>query len=142
MKAFKLVDGKFSPAQWEAFGKLMDELEEAGNMWEVVIRKPQRTPKQNNMIHAVFQEISDQLEINGLEVKLEVPTSPVALKEYFKAKYTGKPTSMCTTKELSNAFDRFLRHFNKSFANSGLPSINIDNEEFKSLMKSQYESRP
>ncbi len=134
MKTIPIKD-KLTPPQIEELGLSIDEIEKRGGLWEIVIRKPVRTNKQNRMIHAVFSEISNRLEEHGLDnIKLQVPPTPEALKAFFKASYLGKPTSMADTKELSDAFDRFLRQFNKSFANHGLPPISVDNEEFKSLM--------
>jgi len=137
-KTYSLPDGKITNADWLQLGFDMDALAEQGGRWELVLRKPPRTPRQNRMIHAVFGEISDAFEEHGLETMIEVPPTAEVLKEYFKARYLGKKTSKANTKELSESFDRFLRHFNKSFANHGLPPITIKNDEFKSLMKTYY----
>ena len=137
MKAYRLDKGQFSPEQWKDFGNQMDEMGKNGTMWEVVIRKPVRTGKQNRMIHAVFTEISDALEMSGLEIMLEMPPSAGALKEFFKSKYLDGKTSKASTKKLAEAFDRFLRHFNISFATNGMPPIEIQNEDYKSLTASQ-----
>lgn len=126
-------------------GIRVDQLEKLGTIfeglpdgrYEVYIGKPRRTKPQNNLIHAVFEEVADHFESLGSTVKIEIAPTPTAVKEKFNQEYVpeGKTTSKCTTKELANAIDRFIRNLNTFFRENGAEEITIKNKDTINLLK-------
>ena len=99
------------------------------------MKHPQRTIKQNSTIHAIFSEVSDAMEMMGSEIKLNLAPTPTVMKEFFIHHYLNdKRTSQCNTKELAEAFDRFLRNMNTWLRDKGLEEIEIKNEDAKSSL--------
>lgn len=93
--------------------------------WELVIRKPQRTSKQNRAIHALFTDAATELNGIGVEVafgNFRASWTPDLVKEFFVLCYLGGTrTSKTDTKQLANAVDKFMHDVN---AKGGSLSIN------------------
>ena len=85
-------------------------------MYEVSIKKPTRTLRQNAALHALFTDAATELEGIGVEVKFgnfQASWTSLMVKEFFVMCYlAGKRTSDCTTKELSDAMDKFISNVN------------------------------
>lgn len=107
-----LRDGLLSD-QWNAVYRCVLGLPQT--KWQIEIKKPRRTKKQNDTIHPVFREISNHLESIGYQFPLGksgLDPNPLLVKEVFCQLYLGKRTSEANTKELAQALDDFLRHMN------------------------------
>ena len=101
----------------EDWNKIVDAIREISeSKWEVEIRKPRRTPRQNRTIHALFPALAT--ELNGLGVslcmgKIKCSFTEITAKEFFKEAYLGgKGTSQCTTKELAEALNAVIHDVN------------------------------
>lgn len=82
----------------------------------VDIRKPKRTPAQNNLLHgAIFPQTADFLSKHNVPLSFGKGTdaswTDITAKEvFFKTLYTGgRKTSDLSTKELSDAFNALER---------------------------------
>ena len=118
------------------WNQLVDEVRNLQNgLWEIIIRKPQRTLKQNRTIHAVFNDLANELNGIGVELsfgKFKASFTPNTAKEFFIEIYlVGKRTSDCDTRELANALTKMINDVNSKGGN-----LAIRNDDFKSLMES------
>jgi len=97
---------------------ITNEVEELPDgMWECVIRKPKRTPKQNNTIHALFADLAVELEGLGIEYKMGnfiASWTEDSAKEFFKQIYlNGKKTSQVKSDIMAKATDKLLHDINR-----------------------------
>jgi hypothetical protein len=103
-------------------------------MWEMVIRKPTRTLKQNSCIHALFPDLATELDGLGVpnkKGKLDIPWDEREAKEFFIHAYNhGKRTSKSTTKEIADATRRCLDSINK-----GGGQLSIKDKGLEELLK-------
>lgn len=109
---FTTEQGKFLTADSEALDYVKKELINWSGMVEVLVRRPQRTKKQNNAIHGFFKDFATELEALGIEYKMgniKVSWNAQKAKEFFVLAYLdGKRTSQTTTAELSNAIKKCI----------------------------------
>jgi hypothetical protein len=118
------------------WNQLSSEVQSLQNgIWEIIIRKPQRTQKQNRTIHAVFHDLAT--ELNGIGVELSFGNfkacfTPNTAKEFFIEIYlAGKRTSDCDTQELAGALDKMIHDVNSKGG-----TLAIKNDDYISLMES------
>lgn len=85
-------------------------------MYEIEIRKPKRTLRQNSCIHALFPDLAHELDGLGVinkKGKLDIPWDEKEAKEFFIHGFNhGKRTSKSTTKEIADATRRCLDAIN------------------------------
>ena len=106
--------------------------------YEIEVRRPRRTPKQNDTIHPIFREIAHVMQANDLNQMLTIKARPTEdnIKTFFRENYLGgKSTSEATTSELANALDILLESFNDFFESKGLERVEIDKDRLKTLIK-------
>ena len=101
-------------------------------MWQVEIRKPKRTLKQNRAIHGLFTRLAAELEGLGIELNFGNFTAswnPDTAKEFFKQIYlNGKGTSKTNTAELSDAVNKLIHDVNLKGG-----QLSITSEEMRAL---------
>ena len=106
--------------------------------FEIEIRKPKRTQRQNAMIHPIFEEVSTRLDELGWTIpfgKFEMSPTSNMVKEFFVQCYlAGKRTSSCDTRELAEAIDKFLRNINAKLTENGLTNVYIKSAELLNLL--------
>lgn len=103
------TDG-FNCDDYNAFSRHIKDIPKG--IYEIEVRKPIRTSKQNRTIHALFEDLA--VEMNGLGIEIKMGNfitswTPETAKIFFKECYlAGKGTSECTTKQLSNAIEKLI----------------------------------
>jgi len=84
--------------------------------YEMTIKKPQRTQRQNRTIHALFPDLATELNGLGIELafgKFKASWTEITAKDFFKQCYLGgKKTSECTTRELADATNKVIKDIN------------------------------
>jgi len=110
-------------------------------LYEVEIRKPKRTNRQNRTIHAIFKEASDQLEAIGFMVNFgtfEMQPNEHIIKEFFKGAFLGgQSTASVTTKVLAEALTKFINSVNNKLIKAGIPKeqlIYVKSKELENLL--------
>jgi len=115
---FKTSRGGYTKEDKEAINYIQKELLNWDGYVEILIRPPKRTSKQNKTIHALFYDLSVELEAIGIEYKMGkfvASWTPESAKEFFVQVYlAGKRTSQCTVRELSNAVDKLIYDVNRA----------------------------
>lgn len=99
---------------------------------------PKRTLKQNRSLHAYFNELSKELNNQGIDVRvlvknIRVDATPEMMKNIFRSiaseKYGIKSTAELTTKQVNECYDEFNRALAMQGVHVNFPSYQ-DSEEF------------
>jgi len=107
----------------DRFNKLFQELPEG--QYELVIRKPKRTPQQNKAMHLSFEWIAEALNEHGLYMNVffkpgaEIPWDGRNVKEKIwrrlqVAMYGKRSTTELTTTELNKIVEYLQAHIAKT----------------------------
>lgn len=123
----------------DAYNKLNVALSELPrSQWEIEIRKPTRSKKQNDMIHPLYREVAEVFEQIQFKIsfgKYEMIPSEALVKEFFSQCYLGgQKTSKVTTKELAEAVDTFVRQVNSNLRKEGCPHEIVISAADRALM--------
>jgi len=104
----------------------------------------QRTIQQNKALHVLFQELADELNSHGLDMRktlnpgVDIPWNATTIKEYLwrpvqKAQLNKRSTTELTTKEIDMVFDTINKHIGEKFG------LHIEFPSIESLMfKKEY----
>jgi len=109
--------------------------------WEMVIRKPVRTQRQNKAIHAIFGDVAMAMEAHGITKNITIEARPTSdnLKVFFKEHFNGgKKTSKTNTKDLAENLTAFINTMNDAFEARGIGRpIAVKTKDWESLVNSQ-----
>ena len=101
-----------------------------------------RTIKQNKALHKFFQEVSAELNNQGVDVRvmvknLRVDSTPEMVKDIFRAigkeKYGINSTTELTTRQVNDCFDEFNRMLAAEDIYIPFPSYQESEEYLKSF---------
>ena len=101
-----------------------------------------RTINQNKSLHKYFQEVSNELNNHGVDVKvlvenLRVDATPHLVKDIFRAigktKFGATSTSELTTTQVNECYDEFNRMLSSVDISIPFPSYTETDEYLKSF---------
>lgn len=102
----------------------------------------QRTLKQNNALHKMFELLADELNTAGLDMRktlkesIDIPWSKDTVKDYLwrpiqKAQLQKSSTTELTTKDIDSVFETLNRHLGEKFG------LHVDFPSIEQVIRSQ-----